>query len=214
MNILFGAICGWILKKIIGYFRDRKISRAQRPKILPSSLPKRAATFIPKKTGDRSRSRKPSRSRLPERQTPFPLQPQRPRPSIPLLSIFTLVGSGSLILFGFKVRRRATRAIDGQHDPNLPIVPPMLVHSHNPNAGFPYPVPYEQEFPADMSYLNRSPRSQSTPPDNRWEPSMTRRSPNDRVRLSKTEHVRYFYKDEIIGFENGPRPRGRSSSVS
>jgi len=209
MNILFGSICGWILRKLIGYYRGRKAPQARKTKILPSSLPKRATTSnTPKKTGDRSRP-KYSRSRLTERlQTPFPLQPQRPSPPVPLLLVFTLVGSGSLIIFGCKARRRA---IDGRHGPNQLIDPPVV---DNRNSGFPYPVLYEYEPPADISYLNRLPRSPSTPPDNRREPSITRRSPNDRVRLSKTEHVRYFYKDEIIGFENGPRPRGRSSSVS
>jgi hypothetical protein len=209
MNIMLGALFGWLFKKLIGYFPGRRAS--QRTKIDSSSIPKRPTTSssMPRKTGDCSRSI-PSRSRLPrlpeQRQTPLPLNPkQSTQPISPFF--FTLAGPGTLVLFGLKARRHATNT--QQHSPNQPIVPVTVVRPRDRDSTLAYSVLREDDPPADASHLDRLPRSKTTLTPY---PSITLRSPSA-VRLSKIEQVRYFYKDEIIGFENGPRPSGRSASA-
>jgi hypothetical protein len=222
MHMMLGAICAWVLKKIIGYFRT-----PQKTKFAPSSLPSRASSPSPIKTGDRLRP-SPSRSRLPERrQTPFPSALQRSRPPFSDSDslIFTLAGSGSILLGSVLLYQLITRrrSAEVKYAPNRPIVsfprPLLSICLHNcsrQDSSFRHAVHYEQRAPANTPYLDRLPSSQSTPSLSHRQPSPTRRNPNDRVRLSKIETIKYFYKDEIIGFENGPpaRTRRRSLSVS
>jgi hypothetical protein len=176
MNLILGSLCGWILRKIIAYFRRRKAS--QRLKLAPPpSPPKRAPIATPRKSGDRSRPT-PSRSRLPElRPRPFPVGLARSKSDFPFFLFFTLAGSGSFLLRRFKARRRAAKL------KSTTILP--LSNRHQTRAVSP-----------------------------RQAPAMHRNIPNDRVRLSRIDQVKYFYKDEIIGFENGPPPRSRQSSPS
>ena len=124
MNMLFGALCGWILKKIIAYFRTPKAP--QKTENLPLLLPKRATiSSVPRKSGVRSKS-KPSRSPTRERRpTPSPLTFQRSSIPFPFFLTLTLAGSGSLVLFRLKNRLRVVKIENG---PNLPTVSP---YSHN-----------------------------------------------------------------------------------
>ena len=202
MNMMLGALFGWMLKKLIGYFLSRQAS--QRTKNVSSFLLKRATRSIPIAPGDRSRPI-PSRSRLPEeRQSPLPLGRQRPKHPLSVFLTFTLAGSGTLVLFRLRARRRALN-VEQSH--NMPVVPLAVFRSCDSTLHTPHLTNSSLDSPADTSYPDRLPRPKTTHTLCRRQPSITRRSPSA-VRLSKTEQVKYFYQDEIIGFESGPRPRG------
>jgi hypothetical protein len=72
---------------------------------------------------------------------------------------------------------------------------------------------YHERSPLpDTRYTDQFPSYQTTEGVTGHSSATHRISPNDRVRLSRIDQVKYFYKDEIIGFQNGPPPRSRQSS--
>ena len=203
MNFIMGALSLWILKLLIRCFRSQKA--LQKPQILASSPPTLVPIPTPRKTGDRSKT---TRYGLPQqRQTPFPAALERSGDPISFYLGFTLASSGSIVFWGLKARHHAPKA---KHA-NLPIVSFAAAGAHSltnwhQDSNFRYAVLDQPTHPVQNYCLYMLPSSHS-PTMKQRQPSVTCRSPTDRVRLSNVNQVKYFYKDEIIGFENGPPAR-------
>lgn len=193
MNFILGALTLWILKLLVRFYRYRRAP--EKRQILASLPPTRAPSPTPRKTGDLSKT---THYGLPQqRQTPFPATLERSKDPVSFYLGFTLASSGSVAIWGLKARHRAATT---KHA-NLPIIctPPADTRSFTDNCA----APDKHSYPTNKHRV-RSPHSPTTI---QWQPSITCRSPNDCVRLSNVNQVKYFYKDEIIGFENGPPPR-------